>query len=758
MKYRQEDRRMLDLYIRPKQIAFVLPSRVAHRQLVKLIQYNSHVWGGLFNFFIPTHHGKISSDWQELLKRRDPDAIYVVGGSKRLRRELGDIAQPSCIYKWNDKRLDELHDHGYDYQVRTVSLNLMLRKEFRHAKIEHPSNLATCSINERNPYYLHAVSLFGFADRRLSKWYEDRLGAQHVQYGRRDLHEFLDMFTKVRELQKPIDMSCIRLNIGVQDSILFLGSNVFDIFLSAGDLIEDFCLYWYIRAFMRRCPLFLPLHSLGSKVGCKVLGDWLAKIRPKVDYLRLYSSSLTRAGAQRLRLRLQKVLGARYHYEIHFCNFNRLLLGAELSAYEYEESIEASFVDEEHRLRAYRPSGIESSNSMNSWMMDIDIRGITAGDNTGYWLCKIPSFDPLFLDTTGRFPQHNLKVSSQHTFSVPVYGDDKYIDILLRRPEELFLFLLEKYGCRPFISEKTKYIRGIINLAGELEFLAFLQDKNKRTLFEELIRVFENKQIGFEFTNIHGILKSGKDHNATRKFIGELSSRRILLRGYNLECPHCGMKQWYSIKEIEETVSCRGCFLDFQIHPEAVFSYRLNELFTRGIEKAGAIPVILTLQFLSNLSRDSFIFFPGMTAKQQKVADLDIMALCDRKLLVAECKDLRQGSSEETIHDIKGQFKKVSGVALKIGARACVLSTLLSRDEVKFQQLQNFVSTLDVGGRLRHEVLSLEDLDKGTREVPVPGFSVPRTIQIEDLLPTPPTLRTKCVVSGGKSRPPLTIG
>jgi hypothetical protein len=161
------------------------------------------------------------------------------------------------------------------------------------------------------------------------------------------------------------------------------------------------------------------------------------------------------------------------------------------------------------------------------------------------------------------------------------------------------------------------------------------------------------------------------------ELVQDLARDGVFLRGYTIQCPACDLTQWYPLDALSETMACAGCLSAIQPPPEAPFSYKLNELMVRGIQQ-GAVPVLLTILALSSLAQRSFLHAPGIEVRRGRVStDIDLLASCDGELLLAECKDLRQGCSRESVREIGSTLEELAQIAEHVGARVIFLSSLM---------------------------------------------------------------------------------
>ncbi len=316
--------------------------------------------------------------------------------------------------------------------------------------------------------------------------------------------------------------------------------------------------------------------------------------------------------------------------------------------------------------------------------------------------------------------------STQGFLSLRASGRSEYVSFALPDNDRLFRALLLSKEFQSTTTDKCRYASGMVKLLGGYEKADIFQIPGVRELF---IAMHDGAVLTLSEMNRY--LKQGGQANRYQQIemlVSELSLNGIFLRGYQLLCPVCDLRRWYSLDEISETMKCAGCLAELQPPLEAPFSYRLNELFARGIEQ-GSLPLLLSILLASTLGNKSFLFSLGLeVTKAGQAVDLDALVACDGHLVVIESKDLRAGHDAKTVTEIEIQLKTVVAVAHEIGSKLVILATML--DEVPI----DLVSVIDA---LCHEftetainVATRADLERGYF---ISGEGKP--IRIEDLIP-----------------------
>lgn len=127
-----------------------------------------------------------------------------------------------------------------------------------------------------------------------------------------------------------------------------------------------------------------------------------------------------------------------------------------------------------------------------------------------------------------------------------------------------------------------------------------------------------------------------------------LVQREILLRGYQIRCPHCGVARWYPLERLARVHHCDLCLEDSPITVPADrldWSYRINELVARAVDQ-GVLPHVLACRtFVSwGQSVDSSLlgFLPGVSFRPRDGGageiEVDLLAVMGGRAIVGECK------------------------------------------------------------------------------------------------------------------------
>jgi hypothetical protein len=157
-----------------------------------------------------------------------------------------------------------------------------------------------------------------------------------------------------------------------------------------------------------------------------------------------------------------------------------------------------------------------------------------------------------------------------------------------------------------------------------------------------------------------------------------LVKKKIIRTGVELECPNCGLRDWYSLNDLAEEVNCSYCGKNIDSGPQlrdALWHYRVSGLFARTRDQEGAIPVILALlQALRCLHTRGMTWLTGMDLSwndsgKDVEGETDLVVLTRNyenmpEMVLGECKTNKEVDGEQ-IDRLVAAAKRCSEFGLK---------------------------------------------------------------------------------------------
>jgi len=695
------EKRRATVSVRPLRLAFVINTGTAQRELIKYLAYNTSIWGGAYNCLIPTDGQSLSDDWWGILRRHDPDKVVFCGGnSPELIKQIEDIIQPFALLNWND---NVARDHGQGIDLfGCIPLRFVLWHVFEQEQPISQSDIRLPLHQQDSPWNLCIAAQIGALDESLAKVYTEALHAEYVDLEVGDLGGYLAALSSFSGRVSPLDMTRWNLSTLSESASLISG---FSMVLYGENSIADACLFWNLRmspAIVSKGTLLVPINTLRSQRNLQTLADWCNENVRGTNHMTLVSATVDRRRLARLQTRLKVLLKKQLQFvDVWYSGFSI----SQFQAYEAQVHEE---VVVENRVFAFKnplPTFGERTRSGMEWVTDADFREhIRPG--RGYILPRYPQLNQLLagepLEIVHHLGGYRIRLA-QGRLAFRVDKSTEYIRARLPEEEQLFTSLVHSRGYECRITDKCRYARGIIGLLGQYKDADILRETGLRDLlcamrggeaytFSDMKLTIPRQEVrneramrggeAYTFSEMKQFLKPGADASQQQRIeqlVADLTLKGVFLRGYNIRCPACDLRRWYSIHDVAETMNCAGCLTRLQPPIEAAFHYKLNELLVRGVDQ-GVIPVLMTVLVLSAFGDESFLFLPGVEIEKDGTRiDIDLLAACNGNLILAECKDLHKGYSPKTTEEIVEQLSAVVRIAPELGARIVFLSTLLDR-------------------------------------------------------------------------------
>ncbi len=152
----------------------------------------------------------------------------------------------------------------------------------------------------------------------------------------------------------------------------------------------------------------------------------------------------------------------------------------------------------------------------------------------------------------------------------------------------------------------------------------------------------------FQDTSEMTMIDLGFGSEDVKRKLSQLTQRNIIQIGVKPRCPNCGMVHWYHVDDIGQHLACQGCRIQFSLHPELTWHYRLNSLIQAAHALHGITPAILNLGQLFDKSRTSFLLSSSLnlltvpqdesSERLDKAAEVDIACIQDGKFIIGEVK------------------------------------------------------------------------------------------------------------------------
>lgn len=163
--------------------------------------------------------------------------------------------------------------------------------------------------------------------------------------------------------------------------------------------------------------------------------------------------------------------------------------------------------------------------------------------------------------------------------------------------------------------------------------------------------------------------------DAARAF-DALLAKEFFRAGLELQCEHCKLKNWLSLKEIDDTWICTYCGnkhqMSLHLRNRGDWKFRKSGLFAKDNNQEGAIPVILTLLKLAEtFDWNNLVYSPALNLTGDSIkCETDFCVLQYQKgqaieLGIGECKSYGGKIVQEDIDNLKRVYAKFKGTEIQ---------------------------------------------------------------------------------------------
>ncbi|MBN8591095.1 MAG: NERD domain-containing protein [Anaerolineae bacterium] len=686
-------------------MAYIVNRSINHSDLNLIYKYNTEHWGGLYNLFVPTDGDSIRNDWLHLLTLHDPDVLFLVGEiDSDLVDSLYLLLQPLGIFNWDAVLSNVIA--GKPTTVDGLQVNAILesilaengRQKFEQSNMRYPESSGDFS------KYLEIICGSWHSNSNYLKFSEEYLGAIKTPLHPRTLSDYLSNLDMIHDHVFPLDISAHQLKPSF--GLPFALSN-HSVVVSNG-LIDDLFLYHAMRwsgrsRNLKWSKIIVPIQSLASDNDYDVLAKWLgSSIRGNTFDLVSHSMEMDVLQDIREKLRVylteRSSLSARSHWHIHIRRCNVHIAVPTVS-------------------HLKRTQLVEKREQVYSFAIPKLKFGGDGGDQrfqNKQMICEVnlsPKFGDKRAYTPSMFSRLNFLLSGypslewfQHTFAhIRIARGqlalliDKNIDMnSIRIPNDKVTIetACEDAGFE-VKADQRNYYKGIMSLLGSIEKANFLHNANIRQMFLE--RKFIKGEAITHSEIITPLKRKQADSADFVQLVQGLAGNKILLRGYQLKCPTCGLESWYNLGHMREHMLCEGCQTRYQLPLQVDFVYKLNRLFTDKYNQ-GVVTVLLSLLLLKQTSRDGLIWQADVNLKKNdQEVEIDVIAMCDGALILIECKNsflpFNDGKNkanydikrDKAVKDLVNQLDRQIAIAHKLEAHLFLFATLEDDvpDEVK---------------------------------------------------------------------------
>jgi hypothetical protein len=618
--------RIATVSTRPLRFGFVVHRDIGQDTLLELIQFNSSIWGGKHNLFIPTDGSIIREDWYRILAFHDPDVVFLVGEiDESLIEHIYSNLQPMQIFTWGDTTVKGLfEDNSYVQPVLVDSILAQIYTQERNLTSEN--SRIRYPIVHPGPFAQYLSMLCGSysEDFGYITQIKEHLGAAEINCDPKSLSDYLDLLEELDNWITPYKLTAHRLKLWFPG---FSMVSRYTLIVSGGSF-DDLCLFHAMRWSSTRMGKFrvciVPRESISSEEDARLLATWYGS-RINGNGFDLVSLSLPMQDLEELRDRIKPHLPERtegWAIDLVRCNFD--ITAPNLSNTKRQQTV----IFEDNKLSFELPhlDIAEWISNQRQWVCELELSA-GFGNRQGF----IPS---MFRDLNALLSNSDRRIVmtrwgspiriARGSMAFRVTSEKHIASIHLPSHKKLIHTAFEDAGYEVTL-DRTAYYQGLIGLIEGIEEIRWLQNENILHLLS-LSEMVKGSSLTIREMRNRLQIRKGQLQDFYER-IRILANRQILLRGLNLPCPICDLTTWYSISSLQEHMTCQGCFSSFALPVNLDFAFKLNTLL-QDRQNQGSLTLLLTILLLHLTSRHSLIWQGDVSLKKagEEVGETDLLS------------------------------------------------------------------------------------------------------------------------------------
>lgn len=686
------------LSVRPLKLAFVIHESIPLDKFQKIVEYQSTLWGGRNNLFVPTDGKKIQRDWLRNLKNHNADTLILcqtdgIEYSGSLINQLTKDYDALRINIWLIDRGDFTQQHFDGIQdenglTSVVLLSHFTRKE-KPVSIE-TSNAAVLVGDSTSPYHLYLALNHGSLSDKYLTSFVDIFKANQIEINQ--LTTLLEYIHIAKELQAkftPLSLS----GFGTKTS-----ENLYpydrpkgvNLFVIGNRQILDLCLAWNFKLtpslFKRSSDsveLVLPKADLMDdekfeKLAYEINSGSLQSF----NQLHLHNLSLSSKSIEGLKQRFSKAIKA---MSIHI---QRELPPVAVTRVSNKETAIDILTEDGHFMARNERPEFDSSVFKGNWVNEFQFkdslnRSISFPDSSKLNSLLSINLPQSLLDHFGF-----LGRQTNNGLAFRVNSGSSFVSGRLPDAFETISAFFEDRSLTTKLNANHSYITGLQQMFSEIGGQKNFADQSIR----EMLWTTARCTTSLSLSDLKALLKRNDE-----TLLDNLIKVGILLRGVELVCENCGLRHWYSVDLLYEVVNCIGCRRKVRLPLGSNFTFRLNQLAVSALLVGGGMTLLLLEYLLSKHSLSKPVSAFGIDVfkanSSNNFAEIDLFAYLNGEVVLAECKDFRNGFSKKQYKEAMQQVKKLVRVAKVMEAEAVIFASFSEMNPNETSELFRKLST-----------------------------------------------------------------
>lgn len=678
---------------KPLRVGFLV--REGHiEDIVEAAGINSILWGGIHNPIIPISEGD-NKFAEQLLDLFSVDILYSVSDVPEIQAFRGKHPFLRDPRNWSDS----LFFNGWHSEKQICSLldikniaDLFWEKDYKNRDKGYKSHFASITWSDDDPLKQVFAIQFGFFPKIADlKWkYKEiflkGLRAQEIEI---PPLETLNISNKIYSLIQTTAAGLTSYSTGPKH-------NRDGIYIGDSESFEDLVNFWNIRAADMNVVFFPKNHSDRCLPYVQSHLDYLGK-RPRskqtIEYpLDIYHRLDNTDEIKELDANFdQKIRVVWHHVSEH--SWNGLNIQPSYQVFKWQSAsahVESS--QDKYAVNIHLPEKtflVDNNGDSEFKQQQLGVILDFYGDHgyPGYTL-KLPRIRKLneFYGREIAFDPGKLRVEMDG-FTVIIDADEDSLNLQPLSKPLLLERLFSTVGIHSKVSQPGLITSKIIEKMGGLEEARVFKIKGVRKILQEgspgtfLSRgdavkiIFENDFEKHKNLYIESRVSGELNANSVFDF---LLKKDLFRAGLELTCSHCNLKNWLSLKVIDDNWSCEYCGSQNQtslhLKHRGDWKFRKSGLFAKDNHQEGTIPVLLTLLAIKRVSDHAdFSYSTALELKGAGISDCEIDFCVVQKrrrddeieIGIGECKSDGGSINEDDCNKLKKVAKKLEDLTKK---------------------------------------------------------------------------------------------
>lgn len=698
-------RKQASLIARPLRLAFIIRDNLSFENLWYLLTYISSIWGGYYSCLIPTDGENISDvDW-ESLSVYEPDKVVFCSNDKngfvpdlvaKIKKEIAPFSLLE-VDDWDVEK--DIFNLGMkrdaDPLVYSIPITVAMVHDLDKLKKpieEDKSNVRIPDVSSVDALSFYVAAQVGLVSGHNKKLYLDWYKAKNIGFNNSNVKEYLSQLAEIEGKFSPLDMTKLFTRTSITIRGVVERPEGLNVVLAGSNFVQDLCLFWNLRLaqsfFKKSIVLFLPFEFVNSKNSLKEFVEGVRLTPWSHSKINIFSASVSLSKLKRFHARLRTLLGS----DVKINLVEDAIPVAYFHTISTEETSETRIEENTFSFKSLKPEFSDLAKG-GDWAVDIKFKTpyeYPSFAEINHFLCGSPK------EYFYNFHRGYWVRAAHEKFVHRVNSKTSFLTGHLVSDEQAYKGFFQDKGFLLRLTEKHSYVEGFLRLIQNPDIL---EDTNVMDVLWKL-----HKQEAYTYDGLCAELKKGEDGGV---LVDEFVSKRILIRGMEFRCGVCGLLRFYPFNTLDEEVQCPGCLSYLQPPSRAPIMFRLNELVARAVEQ-GSIPVALTHKFLKRLSSNQTLrLFGSEISNDELKIDADYITTYQGALVLAECKDFKQGVLPKEKKSAIQQLANLVRLAKRVNAPIVILSTLLPYPSSDYDDIVRQIQKMRNKTKISIHLLSL---------------------------------------------------